>query len=177
MLFARMVLLVQVLVLTGLGLAYWFRPYEMANLSGMLLMESVSVSNARVYYGGLQLGLALFLLWSMRRLEWISGALVLLLMMQLSLVLARLITLHLDGDTLQALDLLSLLYKLASAILAGGALYRLDRGKAEEVAPELPILTDRLDDGVPEVLLRRGEEAVPPAHMPWMESPAPSRQP
>ena len=38
MLFARLVLLVQALVWGGLGLLYWIRPYEMANLSGMLLM-------------------------------------------------------------------------------------------------------------------------------------------
>ncbi|MBH9065945.1 DUF4345 domain-containing protein, partial [Pseudomonas aeruginosa] len=39
MLFARLVLLVQALVWCALGVLYWVRPYEMANLSGMLLME------------------------------------------------------------------------------------------------------------------------------------------
>ena len=47
--------------MASLSLAYWFRPYEMANLNGMLLMEGASVSHMRVY-GGPQLGLALFLI-------------------------------------------------------------------------------------------------------------------
>lgn len=139
MLFARIVLLVQVLVLAGLGLAYWLKPYEMANLNGMLLMETGSVSNTRVYYGGLQLGLALFLLWSMRRLERLGDALVLLILLQSSLVLARLGSLWLDGGV----DLSSLLYKLVSAGLAALALYRLRRELAEP-----PLLTERIgDDG------------------------------
>ena len=74
MFFARIVLAIQALVMGGFGLAYWLWPYEMANLNGMLLMETVSVSNMRVYYGGLQLGLAIFLLWSMRRPERASPA-------------------------------------------------------------------------------------------------------
>ena len=41
----------------------------MANLNGMLLMEGASVSHMRVYYGGLQLGLALFLIWAARAPE------------------------------------------------------------------------------------------------------------
>lgn len=143
MLFARIVLLVQVLVLAGLGLAYWLKPYEMANLNGMLLMETGSVSNTRVYYGGLQLGLALFLLWSMRRLERLGDALVLLILLQSSLVLARLGSLWLDGGVLHDLDLSSLLYKLVSAGLAALALYRLRRELAEP-----PLLTERIgDDG------------------------------
>lgn len=52
MLFARLVLLVQALVWGALGVLYWVRPYEMANLSGMLLMEPSAVSDARVFYGG-----------------------------------------------------------------------------------------------------------------------------
>lgn len=138
MLFARIVLLIQALVLTGLGLAYWLRPYEMANLNGMLLMEVGAASNARVYYGGLQLGLALFLLWSMRRLERLSDALVLLILLQLSLVLARLGAIWLDGGFL---DFSSLLYKLASAGLGMLALYRL--------RCEPPLLTEPLggDEG------------------------------
>ena len=38
MLFARVVLLIQLLALAGLGLAYFVQPHEMTNLSGMLLM-------------------------------------------------------------------------------------------------------------------------------------------
>ncbi len=66
MLFARLLLGLQAAIMVGLGLAYWLRPYEMANLSGMLLMDSASVSHLRVYFGGMQWGLAAFLLWSLR---------------------------------------------------------------------------------------------------------------
>ncbi|WKN22763.1 DUF4345 family protein [Azotobacter vinelandii] len=136
MLFARIVLLLQVVVMGGVGLAYWLRPYEMANLNGMLLMEAVSASNTRVYYGGLQLGLALFLLWSTRRPERVRSALVLLIMMQAALVLARIGALWLDGGTLRNLDIGALSYKLLSALLALLALYRLKPEPA--VAPPLP---------------------------------------
>ncbi|WP_349572375.1 DUF4345 family protein [Azotobacter salinestris] len=135
MLFARIVLLIQVVVMGGVGLAYWLRPYEMANLNGMLLMEAVSASNTRVYYGGLQLGLALFLLWSIRRPERLRSALVLLIMMQAALVLARLGSLWLDGGSLHSLGLGALAYKVASALLALLALYRLKPEAA--VAPPL----------------------------------------
>lgn len=63
--FARFVLIAQAMAMFAFSLAYWLWPYEMANLNGMLLMESASISHMRVYYGGLQLGLGLFLLWAM----------------------------------------------------------------------------------------------------------------
>ena len=61
MLFARAVLVIQLLALAGLGLAYFVRPHEMANLSGMLLMSPAAATDMRAFYGGLQLGLAAFL--------------------------------------------------------------------------------------------------------------------
>ena len=75
MLFARLVLLVQALVWGALGVLYWVRPYEMANLSGMLLMEDSAVSDARVFYGGHQFALALFLLFALRRASLVQPAL------------------------------------------------------------------------------------------------------
>jgi len=152
MLFARLILAAQALIMGGLGLAYWLLPYEMANLNGMLLMESASVSHIRVYYGGLQLGMALFLLWSMRRPERACGALMLVLMTQIALVVARLGSLWLDGGTLLNFDLTSLLYKMAMIALAGLALYLLLRDNRRGVMP-LPVvevdieeLADEYDD-------------------------------
>ena len=107
MLLARLILVVQILVFAGFGLAYWFRPYEMANLSGMLLMETASVSNVRVYYGGLQVGLALFLLWALRGRELMRAALMMLLLVQSALALARIGSLWLDDGTLQNFDISS----------------------------------------------------------------------
>lgn len=146
MLFARIVLLIQVVVMGGLGLAYWLRPYEMANLNGMLLMEAVSASNTRVYYGGLQMGLALFLLWSTRRPERVRSALVLLIMMQAALVLARLGSLGLDGGSLHSLGLGALAYKLGSALLGLLALYRLKPAPVVEPPLQTSLPPGEFDD-------------------------------
>ncbi len=120
--FARFVLVIQAVIMIGFSLAYWLRPYEMANLNGMLLMETASVSHMRVYYGGMQLGLALFLLWAMRAPEHARAGLVMVLSTMLALVAGRLGSLWLDGGSLVGFDLASLIYRVLAAVLAGAAL-------------------------------------------------------
>jgi len=162
MLFARIILLVQVVVMGGVALAYWLRPYEMANLNGMLLMEAVSASNTRVYYGGLPLGLALFLLWSTLRPQRLYSALVLLVTLQAALVLARLGALWLDDARLPGLDLGALAYKLGSGVLALLALYRLSRdllAESPRAATPQPDLSAAFDDDFDG--LRRRQEPTP----------------
>lgn len=132
--FARFVLIIQAVVMIGLSLAYWLRPYEMANLNGMLLMETASVSHMRVYYGGLQLGLALFLLWAMRAPERVRAALTMLVITMLALVAGRLGSLWLDGGELIGFDLASLIYRVLAAVLAGAALMIIR--ERPEAAPE-----------------------------------------
>lgn len=97
MLFARLVLLVQALVWGALGVLYWVRPYEMANLSGMLLMEPSAVSDARVFYGGHQFALALFLLFALRRASLVQPALILVVLLQSILTLSRLLIAWIEG--------------------------------------------------------------------------------
>ncbi|MBM7061464.1 DUF4345 domain-containing protein [Pseudomonas sp. UL073] len=133
MIFARIILAIQVVVLGGLGLAYWLQPYEMANLNGMLLMESISVINTRVFYGGFQVGLALYLAWSMGDRVRARGGLMLLVLLQSMLALARISALWLDGGEFQFADLSSLLLKVFTALLAALALWRLDRQAKAEV--------------------------------------------
>ncbi|MFC5698878.1 DUF4345 domain-containing protein [Pseudomonas sp. GCM10022186] len=166
MLLARLVLILQVVVFAGFGLAYWFRPYEMANLNGMLLMEAASVSNVRVYYGGLQVGLALFLLWSLRGRELMRAALVMLLLMQTMLVLARIGSLWLDDGTLQNFDISSLIYKLVSALLAAVALGRLAQHHVPAETEPIADLDDDLEslprDSVRRSVMERADEAVTP---------------
>ena len=128
--FARFVLVVQAVIMAGVSLAYWVRPYEMANLNGMLLMESASVSHMRVYYGGLQLGLAAFLVWSARADERVRPALVMLVLTMAALVLGRLISLWLDGGALIGFDLASMIYRVVAACLAAAA-WLLIRNPAE----------------------------------------------
>jgi hypothetical protein len=126
MLFARLILALQAIVMLGLGLAYWLYPYEMANLNGMLLMEPASASNTRVYYGGLQVGLAIFLIWSMWRSERIRSALVLLILTQLGLALARLASLWQDGGGMTEFALSALVFKLIMVTLGAVALFQLE---------------------------------------------------
>ncbi|MCC8344208.1 DUF4345 domain-containing protein [Pseudomonas stutzeri] len=134
--FARFVLLAQALVMASLSLAYWFRPYEMANLNGMLLMEGASVSHMRVYYGGLQLGLALFLIWAARAPERARPALMMLMITMTALVLGRLVSLWLDGGELVGFDLASLVYRIFAAALAAVAWYVIrERPEPERIEP------------------------------------------
>ncbi|MNZ33374.1 hypothetical protein D3C78_507190 [compost metagenome] len=157
MLLARLILMLQIVVFAGFGLAYWLRPYEMANLNGMLLMEAASVSNVRVYYGGLQVGLALFLLWSLRGRELMRAALMMLLLIQSMLILARIGSLWLDDGTLQNFEISSLIYKLVSAVLAAVALLQLARN--QEPVTDIETGGDFDDDLEP--LHRRGIRGDP----------------
>ncbi|MBB2495340.1 DUF4345 family protein [Aquipseudomonas ullengensis] len=127
MLSARILLIVQALILVGFGLAYFIRPQEMANLSGMLLMEPAAITDVRAYYGGLQLGLGLYLVLALVRQEWLRGALALLVLLYASLFVARLGGLWLDGGLQQTFNLSAMLFELVSAGLALFVLRRLDR--------------------------------------------------
>jgi hypothetical protein len=151
--FARFVLVVQAVIMIGFSLAYWLRPYEMANLNGMLLMETASVSHMRVYYGGLQLGLALFLLWAMQAPERARAALVMLVITMLALVAGRLGSLWLDGGELIGFDLASLIYRVCAALLAAVALLVMRERTAADTESmsdvELPPKPIRIDDGPP----------------------------
>ena len=127
MLFARVLLVIQLLALAGLGLAYFVRPHEMANLSGMLLMAPAAVTDVRAYYGGLQLGLAAFIGLSLLRLDLIRAALTLLVLVYSALALARIGGLWLDGGGQQTFNLYALLLEVVSAGLCYWALRGLQR--------------------------------------------------
>lgn len=157
--FARFVLVAQALFMLAFSLAYWLRPYEMANLNGMLLMESASISHMRVYYGGLQLGLALYLLWALRAPERMRGALVMLVCMMSALVLGRLLSLLLDGGELGGFDLAALVYRLLAALLAALAYWLLREPEEPEPVP-IPPPTRRLEDTPPQPF-RLGEGPRP----------------
>jgi hypothetical protein len=190
--FARFVLVVQAVIMIAFSLAYWLRPYEMANLNGMLLMETASVSHMRVYYGGLQLGLALFLLWAMRVSEHARAALVMLVITMLALAAGRLGSLWLDGGELIGFDLASLIYRVGAALLAAVALLMMrerlltdsDSDSDAEPDAEFQSKRTRLDDGPPKPFrlgdgpapvttaepapapFRRGDPDAQPADMP-----------
>ncbi len=150
---ARFVLILQVLVFGLLGLAYNFFPYEMANLNGMLLMESQSISQIRTWYGGLQMGLALFLLWAMRNQERTRSALVMLMFSMGMLVLARLASLLVDRHALGVFDGFCLAWQTTAWCLATLAWWPLREGEQEEATPAIypqePLRPFRVGDTQP----------------------------
>lgn len=127
MLFARIVLSIQIAALLVLGLAYFIRPEEMASFSGALLMGSAAVTEVRAYYGGLQLGLAAYLAMALLRQDLLRPALILLVLLYSVLALARAAGLWLDGIAQQTFNLYALLLEVASAALAWWALRGLSR--------------------------------------------------
>jgi hypothetical protein len=127
MLVARVILLIQLLALAVLGLAYFARPHEMANLSGMLLMAPAAATDVRAFYGGLQLGLAAFIGLALLRLDLTRAALTLLVLLYCSLALARIGGLWLDGGAQQTFNLYALLLEVVSAGLCFWALRGLQR--------------------------------------------------
>lgn len=128
MLFARIVLLIQIAALVLLGLAYFIRPEEMASFSGALLMSAAAVTEVRAFYGGLQLGLAAFLAMALLRLGLLRPALTLLVLLYSALAVARIGGLWLDGGAQQTFNLYALLLELVSAGLAWWALRGIQRG-------------------------------------------------
>lgn len=118
MLPARSLLAVQALLLAGFGVAYFIRPQEMANLSGMLLMEPAAITDVRAYYGGLQLGLGVWLGLALLRIDLVRPALSLMVLLYASLFFARLGGLWLDGGLQQTFNLYAMLFEGVSATLA-----------------------------------------------------------
>lgn len=127
MLFARIVLMIQIVALAGLGLAYFIRPEEMASFSGALLMGNAAVTEVRAYYGGLQLGLAAYLAMALTRLDLLRPALMLLILLYAALALGRVAGLWLDGGAQQTFNLTALLLEVISAGLAWWALRGIQR--------------------------------------------------
>ncbi|QTN44229.1 DUF4345 family protein [Ectopseudomonas mendocina] len=127
MLFARIVLLIQIAALALLGLGYFIRPEEMASFSGALLMGNAAVTEVRAYYGGLQLGLAAYLAMALLRLDLLRPALTLLVLLYSALALARIAGLWLDGGAQQTFNLYALLIDAVSAALAWWALRGIQR--------------------------------------------------
>lgn len=120
-------MLIQIAALLVLGLAYFIRPEEMASFSGALLMGSAAVTEVRAYYGGLQLGLAAYLVMALLRLDLLRPALLLLVLLYSVLALARVGGLWLDGGAQQTFNLYALLLEAVSAGLAWWALRGLER--------------------------------------------------
>ncbi|SEL66718.1 protein of unknown function [Atopomonas hussainii] len=94
-------LLLQALALLGFGLAYLIMPLEMAKLSGMGLLTTAALTDVRAYYGGLEIGLALYLLLSLKTEADRFNALRLLGIAYFAMFGARLAGIFIDGGEQQ----------------------------------------------------------------------------
>lgn len=90
-------------------------------------MDSASVTETQVFYGGLQFGLALFTGFAVFRPQLVRAALLLIVFLQLSTASVRLIGALLADAGEANFDWYSQLYKIVIAILAIVALRLLDR--------------------------------------------------
>ncbi|MCU1718227.1 DUF4345 family protein [Pseudomonas sp. 5P_3.1_Bac2] len=124
---ARLMVILQILVLAASGLAYFIWPQELANVSGALLMTPAAVTDVRAWYGGLQLGLAAFLGLALSSPALLRAALTLQVLLLSALVLARLGGLWLDGGAQQTFNLTALLLEGVAAGLSFWALRGLNR--------------------------------------------------
>ncbi len=153
---ARTVLLCQAAALIMLGLAYWVRPQEMANLAGILLMDGSSVGLMRAWLGAMPLLLAALLWRAQAEAERLPAALAMVAAGSAALVLTRLISLGLAPGALLGFDVLCLLWWLASAALAGASWWLLREPPDERVkSPRRPLPLE------PPQPFRRGEAHSP----------------
>jgi hypothetical protein len=94
---ARFALWASALAFGGTGLAFLLRPETMAAVIAIDLRGTVSRADVRAVYGGLELGVAAFLLWAERRPAAVRPALVALVALFGGLLLGRAASLALDG--------------------------------------------------------------------------------
>jgi len=97
MMLARVVLLGAALAYGGLGLAFLFWPTPMAEHVELFLGSATADNDVRAVYGGLSLGLAVFLLLSLRRLEWFRPALWVVALTLAAMASARIVSLVVAG--------------------------------------------------------------------------------
>jgi hypothetical protein len=126
MIFARIVLGLAALMHAAFGVAYLFWPVKMAGMTKMQLTAPIAVTEMRTFYGGLEIGLAVFLALAAIRAEWVDAGLALTTLIYAGIVLARLLGMALDhsadGFLLKIVGVEVLTLVLAGAALAWIAL-------------------------------------------------------
>ena len=97
-LFGRVILALTELMHAGFGVAYLFWPVRMARLTKLELTAPLAVTEIRTFYGGLELGFAVFLLVCLIRHDWIAAGLAATVLIYAGIVLARLLGMVVDGS-------------------------------------------------------------------------------
>ena len=72
----RVVLVLNVLSLLGFGVAFLVAPRAMTGDFGITLSGTDAVADVCAVYGGFEIGLGLFLLWTVRNTAWLKAGLV-----------------------------------------------------------------------------------------------------
>jgi hypothetical protein len=124
----RLSLRLAALAFAGFGVALLVRP-ELIEMLGLELGRAAAVTEIRAFYGGLELGLALFFALASTRDAWLAPALFAQAAALGGIVLARLVGVALDGGP-EPLILLFAAVEGTGAMLALVALRGL-RGSAE----------------------------------------------
>lgn len=96
--FARVVLLLGALMFGALGVYLLKEPGKLDEWIGLRATSAEALTELRALYGGLEIGLGLFLLLCFFRSQWISAGLACLLFICAGIAIARVIGFILDGS-------------------------------------------------------------------------------
>ena len=94
---AQWVLALSALPFLAIGLAFAIAPGEMGPLVSIDVADSTADNDIRAVYGGLQIGVGLFLALCVRRSEWLRPGLALQMMVFAGLLLGRTVSLGAAG--------------------------------------------------------------------------------
>ena len=98
MVFSKVVLVLLGLMFLGFGLAFLLRPTQMAQMVSIELPEATAKTEIRAFYGGLEIGLAVFLFVCAATGGWIRPGLLAAGLACAGPALGRLVGLWLDGQ-------------------------------------------------------------------------------
>jgi hypothetical protein len=103
--FTRVILVLNVLLFLGFGLAFLVGPVRMTQTPGVQLPSPTAISDVRAIYGGMELGFAAFLAYCVYRRETSTGLLAATLVLA-GTAFGRAVGLIVDGYTPVTLRLL-----------------------------------------------------------------------
>jgi hypothetical protein len=89
---------VNALVWLALGPASYFAPVDLAARLDIALTSPTAIADFRAMYGGVPLGIGIFLVMGLRRREWMKPALMLIALATSGLLLGRVITMAQPGE-------------------------------------------------------------------------------
>lgn len=123
----RVYVWVQVVLLGVFGCLYLFFPVPLAALTSHDLQAAAAITDIRGYYGGVQVGLAAFLLGELRSGRDLTTSLRVLTFLYASMAIGRILGFSLDGLLAQRTNLIAAATELSCAAIAWWGLRVLHR--------------------------------------------------